>query len=188
MLAVDVSPVDAGVVELFGVAAKAYPAVTIILEGEVELKAVPAPGYRFVGWSGDVTSKDNPLVLVMDCSKVVRAIFSLIRYTLTLEVEGGGRTEPLAGPHDYSQGSTVDIVAIPDKGWLFERWKGNVADPASASTTVKLDSDRVVTAVFRKSWATPWLVGGITAALLAAGVIAYRVRRRQHLRQPDDSE
>ena len=74
----NVSPVDTGDVELYGTLPKTYPASTPIFESEVELKAIPAPGYQFDGWSGDVTSTDNPLFLEMDCSKAVQANFSPI--------------------------------------------------------------------------------------------------------------
>ncbi len=45
-------------------------------EGEpVTLNAVPAPGWEFAGWSGDVTGASNPASLTMDGNKSVTANF-----------------------------------------------------------------------------------------------------------------
>jgi len=260
MLAVDVSPVDTGTVELYGNTPKEFPAFTTIFENEVELKAIPAPGYQFDGWSGDITSSDNPLILEMDCSKVVRANFSPVKYTLTmetsgsgstepalvspdhvpgstvdivatpdkgwqfdswegkvvdpasaatsviidssktvtavfsrivhtltLEVEGGGTTAPAVGSHDYNQGSTVDITAIPDNGWQFDSWAGEVDDTGLTATTISIDSNKTVTAIFKKSWLTWWLTGGGIAVVLIAGALVYMAVRRRRARDTSTS-
>jgi uncharacterized repeat protein (TIGR02543 family) len=41
----------------------------------VALTAVPAPGYRFDGWSGDSSTKDNPVQLLMDTAHAITAHF-----------------------------------------------------------------------------------------------------------------
>jgi hypothetical protein len=41
----------------------------------VALTAAPNEGYKFVGWSGDVTSTDNPVILIMDSDKAAAANF-----------------------------------------------------------------------------------------------------------------
>lgn len=43
----------------------------------IELRAHPAPGYEFSGWSDDVTTSDNPSVLVIDEPKTVTANFTI---------------------------------------------------------------------------------------------------------------
>lgn len=42
---------------------------------QVTLTAVPAAGYEFTGWSGDLVSTDNPVTVVMDSSKAITASF-----------------------------------------------------------------------------------------------------------------
>ena len=44
----------------------------------VQLTAVPGPGFRFTGWSGDATGSANPLTVVMNTSKTVTASFAAI--------------------------------------------------------------------------------------------------------------
>jgi uncharacterized repeat protein (TIGR02543 family) len=41
----------------------------------VALTAVPNPGYRFTGWTGDASGADNPLTITMDADKTVGATF-----------------------------------------------------------------------------------------------------------------
>jgi len=42
---------------------------------QVELTAIPNEGYEFVGWSGDISSGDNPSSLLLDTNKSVSANF-----------------------------------------------------------------------------------------------------------------
>ena len=61
-------------------------------------------------------------------------------------------TLPVPGQHDYSDGEVVTINAYdyldcPEYN-TFSRWIGDVSDPYSAQTTVVMDSEKTVTAVF----------------------------------------
>jgi uncharacterized repeat protein (TIGR02543 family) len=40
------------------------------------LTATPSPGYLFTAWTGDATGTDNPLSVLMDANKTIRATFS----------------------------------------------------------------------------------------------------------------
>jgi len=42
----------------------------------VTLTATPAPGWRFEGWSGDLTGTDNPAIITMDREKSITANFT----------------------------------------------------------------------------------------------------------------
>jgi hypothetical protein len=68
--------------------------------------------------------------------------------SLSLQVNGNGSIEPTAGTYEYYEGDMVNIIAVPDDGWQFDRWNGNVADPLSTSTTISMTSDETVTATF----------------------------------------
>jgi len=69
-------------------------------------------------------------------------------YALTIEVEGDGSTTPSEGSHSYDEGELVQIRAIPDTGWQFDYWDGDVARESASSTTVTVDDDTTITAVF----------------------------------------
>ena len=42
----------------------------------VQLTAIPADGWSFTGWSGDLTGNANPAIITMDQAKTVTATFS----------------------------------------------------------------------------------------------------------------
>lgn len=71
-------------------------------------------------------------------------------YELTVEIEpvGSGTVKPSAGSHFYPDGGVVRIEASPENGYRFDYWSGDVADPDSLSTTVKMNQPRTVTAHF----------------------------------------
>jgi len=41
-------------------------------------------------------------------------------------VEGEGTTNPAPGGYSYIEGSTVEVKAIPDAGWAFSNWVGDI--------------------------------------------------------------
>lgn len=55
---------------------EAVPARTYTLNQVLTLEAVPAEGYAFDHWTGDVNLTENPDTLLMSCSKVVTAYFA----------------------------------------------------------------------------------------------------------------
>jgi len=46
-------------------------------------------------------------------------------FNLTIEIEGNGTTSPEIGTHQYEEGFSVTLTAIPDEGWSFTRWVVN---------------------------------------------------------------
>ncbi|MDZ7725164.1 MAG: InlB B-repeat-containing protein [candidate division KSB1 bacterium] len=119
---------------------------------EVQIEAVPAPGYKFVGWTGDVTNSSSATTTVtVDQNKAVAANFSQINeYTLTLNASpsSGGTTQPSVGSHTYEKDETVTVRAFAAAGYQFSHWQGDVANPSSATTTINITADKQITAVF----------------------------------------
>lgn len=145
----DISPVGSGSITLNGVIVESYPADSRFYGRiSVTLEAIPAPGYYFTNWSGDLAGTENPVSLNIINDSLITADFSPIVHTISLQVDGNGSTDPAMGTHEYNEGDMVSITAVPDEGWRFESWSGDVADPESANTIVKMDSDRVITANF----------------------------------------
>jgi len=122
----------------------------------VQLTAVPAAGWQFDGWGGDLGGSTNPTSITMNSNHTVTATFSEIppdQFTLTMAVSpsGGGTTNPAVGLHDYDEGTLVNISASPTTGYHFVSWSGGVTNPASASTTVTMSGDKIVTATFAEN-------------------------------------
>jgi phosphodiesterase/alkaline phosphatase D-like protein len=146
-LTMGVSPGDSGTTAPV-VGVHSYP------EGaEVTITATPNLGYAFVNWTGDVAHANAATTTVlMDDDQLVTANFAPVStYELTLAVgpSGGGTTDPAAGvAHAYNEGTEVTITAIPNTGYAFDHWTGDVVDVNLATTTVTMDEDQSVTAYF----------------------------------------
>ena len=153
-----------------------YPTNMTFDSGDsVRLKAIPNPGYEFVGWSGDLSSNKNPDIIEITCDKEISARFSQGTHILTINVEGSGSTNPAAGEYSYTQGTTVTIEAIPASGWQFEGWTGDVAEPESTITVITINSNRTVTAKFSQSGSNWYLITGIVASVIVIGVATWLV-------------
>ncbi len=116
----------------------------------VDLTATPDFGRLFQSWTGNVAEPSSATTTItMNRDEVVVANFSgLTMRTLTMQVNGNGTTTPAVGEHDYAVGTIVNILAVPDVGYEFVSWTGDVASSTSEITTVTMDTDKVVTATF----------------------------------------
>jgi hypothetical protein len=74
-----------------------------------------------------------------------------------------GTVSPASGAF-YAAGSTVNLVATPNAGFLFNSWTGNVASSSSASTTIVMSAPQSVTA---NLGAIPAPVASLTPASLS---------------------
>jgi hypothetical protein len=93
----------------------------------------------------------------MDKSKAITANFAgaATSFSLTLITSGQGTLSPSAGSHSQTAGSVVEIKATPAAGWRFANWSGEVTNPAAATTTVTMNSNKTITANFIQEGATP---------------------------------
>jgi hypothetical protein len=60
----------------------------------------------------------------------------------------GGTITPSAGVHQFAPNSQITLVAVPQQGYQFVYWLGDVSDPTGNRTNVFLDGPKVVIAVF----------------------------------------
>ncbi len=120
-------------------------------EEVVQLIATPGPGWFFAGWTGPDAADVAGNEIMIDSDKEIVAQFEEIipdMVRLTITVDGDGTTIPTPGVHQYSSGASVNLEAIPDTGWEFVEWLGPVASNGSSQTTVLMDEDKEVEAVF----------------------------------------
>lgn len=145
----------------------------------VTLEAVPAPGYRFVGWSGDVAGDNPSASLVMSCAKSVTANFAPATFALTLEAtpaEGGVVTaEPARQHHQYTSGETVTLRATPAPGYRFDHWEGGLSgeeNPAAVTMYTDLAASAHFTGIFQWWWVAAGI--GAAAVMVPAYVMVFR--------------
>ncbi|CAL2105085.1 putative repeat protein (TIGR02543 family)/predicted secreted protein (Por secretion system target) [Tenacibaculum sp. 190524A02b] len=116
----------------------------------VVLTATPDAGYQFDGWSGDATGNTNPLTITMDADKTVTATFSKIQRTLTVNATNGTvGTNPNPTNGTYDDGTSVVLTAIPNAGYQFDGWSGDVTGNTNP-LTITMDADKTITATFSK--------------------------------------
>nr|MCR4940465.1 hypothetical protein [Treponemataceae bacterium] len=115
------------------------------------LTALPADGYTFGGWTGDVTSSEKNICVTLDSDIFLSASFDKIppevRYSLSVNSVGAGNLEVNPLKTDYSAGELVTINALPASGHMFTYWNDGVE---SMSRTVVMNDDKTLTAQFKK--------------------------------------
>ena len=97
----------------------------------VELSANPVSEWVFVEWKGDLSGSENPTQITINKPKKIIAVFQKRQYPLNIEIEGEGSVEETVikpgVPNSYNSGTIVSIEAIPQNGWSFLKWSGDVS-------------------------------------------------------------
>ena len=105
-----------------------------------------------------------------------------LMYDLTIDSTAGGSvTTPGEGIFIHNGGTEVSLVAEPDESYRFVRWTGDmdtIVDVNAASTNITMDDEYSITANF-KVRVNRALIGGIIAAVVAVGLLAFFLLRRR---------
>lgn len=127
------------------------PAQASYLYGDVvNVTAVPAAGWGFDGWQGDLSGDAGGESLMIDGNKSVTALFSQRTYTLTAETVGSGSITIEPFKEQYAYGETVLVTAVPATDWIFDQW-GLDAGGSAISTTLTMDGNKSVLAIFAEA-------------------------------------
>ena len=109
-------------------------------------------GYYFLYWQGDYTGIDEPLVIAnVTADMTIAAVFSSSPpqyFTVTFHAGPHGS---LIGttPQNVRQADTTSAVrAVPDNGYLFSGWSGDVTATANPLTLQDVQADMALTANF----------------------------------------
>jgi len=118
----------------------------------MNIDATPYAGYSFVNWTivsgpaiiANPSSASTTVTLTLG-DATIQANFSVLLYTLTVNVSGGGTTTPAPGPVTVSYGAQTSITATPNAGSVFVSWMvtsgtATIATPTNPTTTVTLTS------------------------------------------------
>jgi major membrane immunogen (membrane-anchored lipoprotein) len=138
-LSTSVSPVDGGSIT---------PNSGTYEKGNVaRLTANPTSGYRFDYWGGDVTGSSSSIDVTMDADKTAIAFFKA-QHKLNTSISPGdaGTITPANGTYD--EGTKVALVAVPESGYRFDRWSGDVTG-SSELIEVTVDAGKTITANFK---------------------------------------
>jgi len=159
-LTVNVTPGGGGDIEVNDAAPGSYPYTYTFNDSQVvDLNAVPAGGYHFINWSGDLGGSTNPTNITMTGNYSIVANFAINRYNLTASSgDGGNVTTPGEGEFGpYDHGTVVGLDATADSGYHFVNWSGDVGTVANvnlANTTINMTGDYSITANFAPSGIT----------------------------------
>jgi len=115
----------------------------------VELTAIPAIGWHFVRWEGDLTGTENPKTIILNGNKIVIAIFEQNNFTLMVNITGSGSVSKNPDQTSYLDGASVELTAVPATGWHFVRWEGDLTGSVNPET-ITLNGNKAVTAVFEQ--------------------------------------
>jgi uncharacterized repeat protein (TIGR02543 family) len=113
----------------------------------VTLGAVPATGWHFVGWSGDLSGATSPATVTIDGPKSVTATFAIDTHSLAVAVIGSGSVTKSPNQALYDYGTTVTLTAIPAANWHWVGWEGDATGSANP-VVVTMNAEKSVTARF----------------------------------------
>lgn len=84
---------------------------------QVTLTARPDVSSVFVGWTGDISTAENPAAVLMDADRTVTANFALKSFIVTSGAGAGGRVTP-AGETTVGWGEGLTFVMTPCSGYV----------------------------------------------------------------------
>ena len=142
-----------------------------------------ADGYAVGAWTGiDAAAGTGAveLIITQDVNVTV-AFVKITRYgTITFGASEGGsisatvkigeNTEELQSGGTAPYGSTVTFTAVPNDGYVFDRWEGLTDTPSEETTTYTVTGDRYVKAYF-KSAALPYL--SVASVVAGEGMVSF---------------
>lgn len=186
-----VSPENGGDVQVDGTSIispfeKIYPA-----NQNVQLKAVPAPGYYFAGWQGAITDETETVTISMTCPKQITAVFTSTAYQLKVHVnttKGGQIAISPIQPNDiYPSGMKVTVTAVANEGYQFNKWTGDISSD-EISIDIIMDGAKEMTANFtgKGTHSTSWWFKTIGVALvitIAIGLAIFLIIRIINIKQ-----
>jgi len=133
---------------------------------QTTLRAEAAPGYKFTGWTGALTSTNTEITFTMSSNQTLIANFKQ-NFTLTVNrnLTFGGTVTPTSVT-SYDFDTPANITATPASDYRFSNWvitsgQAQFADAYSAITTVTLSSNTTITANFKFNYFNPEMTYGL---------------------------
>ncbi len=155
-LTASIEPIDGGTVTADGTPMTPGVPVPFPAGAVVTLIAMPATGFVFGMWEGEVADPYSMVTTVaMDADKAVTAVF-WHTYTLAFAVapEDAGSVSCTPNRPWYVEGSVVELTASSEAGFQFSRWIGDVQgvpDVTANPVRITMTANKSVTAAFSPS-------------------------------------
>ena len=137
-----------------------YPTGTV-----VTVAATPSSGWLFLGWQGSISSTNNPVLVTMNQTNNIQAIFG----TLVATNATGGAVV-LSPPNPVPYGTSVVVSAVPNPGNYLVNWTGNLSGLYSPIRYTVTTANPTFGALF-----TPLPTGKFTLATIinGNGIVGY---------------
>jgi len=140
----------------------------------------------FRGWSGDYSSKDTQISVVMDAPKHISTQY-VTQYLLTVVSPVGSPQG--SGWYDASSVATFSVTSPATEGfmgmlggkYLFDHWTGD-SSAAKTSASIVMDGAKSVTAEWHTDYTMPYIIFGVAAVVIVVAVFLF-VKRRGSNRQ-----
>ncbi len=120
---------------------------------ELFIEARPIVGWTFDHWRGDIEHSDNPTRLLKDDHKSITAVFNKLQYSISMVISGQGEVVEevvLGKTTDYGYGTNIKLTAIPETGWEFDGWTGDLTGSDNPKLFT-IDDNKSITAVFKSN-------------------------------------
>lgn len=113
------------------------------------ITAVPSNGYHFTGWTGDISSTNNPLAVTMTESYSVTANFAINMYDITASAGANGSIAP-TGIVQVAYGSDTNFIITPDPNYhVFDVMVDSVSvGPSNSYAFTGVTSNHSISALF----------------------------------------
>jgi len=134
----------------------------------VTLTAIPATGYTFTGWSGNLRGTANPAIVTMDANKTIAALFAINTYSISVKVSGSGSIAKSPDQDIFSYGTSVQLIATPAAGWKFTGW---IEDLTTVTNPVTLIVSRTHSIVAEFEPVAPSLTSSLGVVVVGEGSV-----------------
>ncbi len=114
---------------------------------QVELTAIPAIGWSFSEWNGDVLVFNEVISVTVDTNKSVVAVFIPNEHSIVVNFVGQGSVSKNPDQIIYNYSDIVELVALPEQGYIFSEWTGDLSG-SSNPAAITMDENKNVTAIF----------------------------------------
>jgi uncharacterized repeat protein (TIGR02543 family) len=118
----------------------------------VSLAAVPSSGFRFTGWSGDLTGTTNPASITMTSNKTVTANFAVNTFFIDASAGPNGTISP-SGRIPVGNGENYTFSILPNDGYVVDAVTvdGTSAGALTSYTFNSVTSNHTINATFKVS-------------------------------------